>query len=883
MSLAFPRRLLRLAVALIACAGVALALRAAVRGDQAPALGRYANESSLDFAVDTSQGGWCTEPQDGGTLRAIRTIEGWLRLKDRRPGILLDLGSSAGNGPRLRVSVTAQAEAIVEFHGRPVQSRPLPITLDAWTHFHVDLAGEPRLSLWDDRGGPRMAATDALNMPVGLTEHGRLCVGAGVKGERPLPAWIDDVRLWSTSVPPGIAASWRDRRVSPAHPYWNELLASWSFSAGGGGTETGEGGMGPLTAADPKWVALPRLAYGPVLRSVDAHRARFLFGARAADGADGRWVARVDIRKAEDTRPLPAPAGLEVDGATDFVAHLALEGLEPQTRYVYVPLIDGRAGAAGPPESLPAFTTMPALGGRNADFTAAFFADQHTADVPQTPPLPAYQAAGADRPLFWGQLGDVIPGSTDGRTIEHKRDREVLRALWERNFGAWDSPQGRFLRTVPLGLTTISDHEITNNYDLNWHHHDYADAGSRGSSTLRHRIRQYDLSLARWWNYFGWGAEREDPLARAAREDFGRSAMGEVYATPGLYHALRPYPFVEFFVLDTTSYRGDTYQFRDRYARTANRDRDHARYAWNAESGPFFIFGDRTHGGNETTDRVRGWLGPAQKAAFLAALRATRAGVVVVAAGYPLYSYKFEDDPKYWEGRESGFDFALEAEEIAAALQGLDRLVLWVHGDGHTPALVRLRKNLYQLQVGPTILATGGTGHRARTLGSGSRSHSDLIGGGHLLATHQPDLSPGDPANDVFRGGLDKFEGYLRLYFHPGQEALRSVERAGLRRGADAHAVEVAGAEDPAVNQAGRLVVGRVARLRFGDEVVHAVIEAYRHEAGRAIFRLESPVVRADPDEFRIIVDAVPWVETRWYDAGGREWRDLSNVLRREP
>jgi hypothetical protein len=868
----------------MACVGTAFVARAGGRSDASPTAAREVNESTLDFAVDTSQGGWCTEGQDGGAPPGARTFEGWFRLKARRAGVLLDVGPVSGDEPPLRISVTDEPRAVVEGLGVSLQGDPLPIALDMWTHFELDVApGRLRLSLWDDAGGLRVVRARAPSEPIGAAERVRVCVGGGTRGDRPLSAWVDEVRIWSRELPPAIAADWRDRRLSPTHPVWNELLASWPLSTGTGGRESGDGRMGALLAAHPVWVALPRLTYGPVLRTVDAHTARFLFGARAAGGVDVPWVARVDTRKAEDGRRISPAPRVEVGGGTDFVAHLRQDGLEPQTRYVYVPIIDGRAGAAGPTDTLPAFTTMPELGGRNADFTAVFLADQHTPDVPQAVQLPAYGAAAGARPLFWAQLGDVVPGSTDGRTIEHKREREMLRALWERNFGAWDSPQARFLRTVPLGLATISDHEITNNYDLNWHHHDYPGAADRESSTLRDRIRQYDVSLSRWWNHFGWGVDMRDALGRAAQADFGRSAMGDVYATPGLYHALRPYSFVEFFSIDTTSFRGDTYQFRDRYARTANRDTDHTRYPWNAENSRLYILGDRAHGANTTTDRVRSWLGPAQKGAFLAALRASTAKVIVVAAGYPLYSYKFEHDPRYWEGRESGFDFAVEVEEIVAVLEGLDRLVLWVHGDGHTPALVRLRKNLYQLQVGATFLAGGGTGHRSRTLGSGSRSQSDLLGGGLLLATHQPDLSPGNPANDVFRGGLDTFEGYLRLYFHPGQEALRSSEKAGARRGGADDTVEVPTPVDPAVHHAGRLVVGRVARLRFGDDTVHAVVEDYRHEGGRAVFRLDSPVVRANPDEFRVLIDAVPWVEARWFDARGREWRDLAGVLRREP
>jgi hypothetical protein len=876
-----PRRTSCIVIAVAAVAGPGRLLATRAAEPIARASAAAANEAGLDFAADVGGGPWCTAPLPEAA-RTVRSLEGWVRLKGHGPGVLLEIGGPAGR-TALRLAVTEEPALVVGGAGRPPAADALRLARDTWTHFQLDAAREGlRLSAFDATTGRR---TSAVPGPAGAAiEPGmRLCVGGTTSGEGGLAAWVDELRVWSAELPADVAAAWRDRRVSAAHPLWPALLADWPFRSGQGLSERGQGPLGELSAKQARWIDLPRLAYGPVLGEVTARSAHFLFAAQEGGGADAAWTADVAMRPAAGGPWRTSGAPTSVGDATDFVAHFRRDGLEPQTAYRYVPMIDGRAAAAGPEDSLPLLATAPDLAGANADFSAVFLADQHTAETPEPPSLEVYAAAAAVRPVFWAQLGDIVPGSTDGRTPEHKRDRGMLRGLWRRNFAPWTSPQARLLRTVPLGFATISDHEITNNYDLNWHHHDYGPATSRQGATLGDRIRQYDLSLARWWNHLGRAAERADDLSRAAAQDFGRAAMGQAYATPGVYRAVRPYPFVEFLVLDTTSYRGDAYQFRDRYDHAANRDTDHARYAWDAGRGAFYIYGDRGHGGNEVTDRVRSWLGPTQKAAFLAALRDSTAKVVVVAAGYPLYSYKFEDDPRYWEGRESGFDFATEVEEIVAALERLDRLVLWVHGDGHTPALVKLRKNLYQLQVGPTLLASGGTGHRSRTLGSGSRSPSDLIGGGLLIATHQPDLSPGLPSNDVFRGGLDTFEGFLRLYFHPGQEALRRSEEAGARRAAAGDAVEVPATVDPARNDAGRLVVGSVARLRFGDLTVHGVIRSYRFEAGRAVFRFDPGLVRADPDEFRVLIDGVPWVEARWFDAGGREWRDLAAVLRREP
>jgi hypothetical protein len=767
------------------------------------------------------------------------------------------------------------------------------------------------------------------------------------------------VRIWRGALPPDILAAWRHRNVTTKHPRFADLIGYWPFSAGRGGVEPGFGRVGALRSTAPAWVALPRLDYGPILRSVEPRTARVLFHARGADGREVDWAAGIDL--AEDPaleRPIAA-GDVHVRGDTDHVALIERAGLDPQTRYYYAPTIDGRR-ALEPADGQPAsFLTAPDLGGRNADFTVAFFADQHTFDRAEPTPLNAYRAALDARPLFWAQLGDVVAGNLDGKTWEHKRDRATIQRLFERNFGP-GLPQSRFLREVPLNIATISDHEIENGASLNWHTFPFGAAATAESATLLDYVGQYNLSLERWWNYLGRGAPFDDRLGRVAAADRGESVMAEAavpivsragdqvvcvaagdagrfgrgsfvylaapagdtwysrvsavqagepcgpdlaavrladppsapgadriavgarYRRPGLYRTLRPYPFVEFFVLDTTSYRGDSYHRRDRYAREANADVDHSRYPWNAKDGRFYMFGDRLHGANRTTDGVRSWLGPTQKRAFLDALASSSASVIVVAAGYPLFSVKFEFSERFWPGREAGFDYATENAEIVRALEKLDTLVLWVHGDGHTPALVRLRPNIYQMQAGSTFLQRDGSGHRSATLVSGMRSRLDTLGGGLLIAGHQPDLLPGDATEDVFFDSLDQFEGYLRMYFHPGREILRSSENGPLRRGSTDREVVIESTADPAAGRAAAEVVGKVVRLRSGESIAHSVIAAYRFENGRAVFTLADPVVRADPDELRVIVDAIPWVEVKWFDARGREWRDFSFVIRKD-
>jgi hypothetical protein len=571
-----------------------------------------------------------------------------------------------------------------------------------------------------------------------------------------------------------------------------------------------------------------------------------------------------------------------VTAETDYVAHVVLQGLSPQTSYDYALRADGRL--LGPPAgSVYRFRTPPDLGEANADFTALLFADQHLPNDAVARPIGAFAAALREEALFWGQLGDVAPGSPRSGVPEWKRSAHDLRRLWWRIFGEPSLPQVRFASRVPLNVATISDHEIANNFSLNWHAHAYGEAAAAESATLADRVRQYDLSLARWRNHFGAGAPAAGALGEAAAGDRGESVMGRAYAAPALYHQLRPYPFVELFVLDTTSFRGDPYQERRLHSQAAHADTTHARYSFSPQS-PHHIGGDRSHGANETTESTRSWLGPTQRAALLEGLRRSRAKVLVVCAGYPLRSLKFEGSARYFEGRESGFDFPSEAAAVLGALEATGKLVLWVHGDGHVPQALRLRPNVYQLQVGTTWPVEGETGHRPRRLGSGALGTADLGGGAEILGLHQPDLVPGDLGNDVFLGGLDQFRGYLRLYFHPGQEALVSSAQHALRRleAGRAIAIETGEKEDPAQGRAAAAVAGRVARVRTAEGLFHSRVTGYRFSEGKLTLSVADPFP-GEPRDVRVLIDAEPWVEARWYDEGGEEWRHLALTLRRAP
>jgi hypothetical protein len=41
--------------------------------------------------------------------------------------------------------------------------------------------------------------------------------------------------------------------------------------------------------------------------------------------------------------------------------------------------------------------------------------------------------------------------------------------------------------------------------------------------------------------------------------------------------------------------------------------------------------------------------------------------------------------------------------------------------------------------------------------------------------------------------------------------------------------------------------------------------------------------VTEDPELLRVLLDGRAWVEVRWFDARGREWREFAAVLRKAP
>jgi hypothetical protein len=95
--------------------------------------------------------------------------------------------------------------------------------------------------------------------------------------------------------------------------------------------------------------------------------------------------------------------------------------------------------------------------------------------------------------------------------------------------------------------------------------------------------------------------------------------------------------------------------------------------------------------------------------------------------------------------------------------------------------------------------------------------------------------------------------------------------------------VEIPAASDPARGEAGRHIVGKVVRLRLGGRRLHSVVESYRFDSDHVRLEMRDPIVAEDPDELRLIVDGNPWVEAKWFDSQGREWREFSAILRKTP
>ena len=101
-----------------------------------------------------------------------------------------------------------------------------------------------------------------------------------------------------------------------------------------------------------------RLIHGPMIGSVTGTGARFWV--RTANEAVVEIVAAVDDGDTGALKPAIRSEGVRSTAVADFTAIVALEGLDPRTRYRYDVLIDGRS-EMGP--DYPSFATSPERGG----------------------------------------------------------------------------------------------------------------------------------------------------------------------------------------------------------------------------------------------------------------------------------------------------------------------------------------------------------------------------------------------------------------------------------------------------------------------------------------------------------------------------------------
>lgn len=126
----------------------------------------------------------------------------------------------------------------------------------------------------------------------------------------------------------------------------------------------------PLTAYEPfRQEALRRdirLIHGPMVGSVTGTSARFWV--RTASEAAVQVVASVDAGDAAALDPEIRSEAVRSTAAADYTAIVALEGLDPRTRYRYDVLIDGRP-EMGP--GYPSFYTSPERGG-SSKFSVGF-------------------------------------------------------------------------------------------------------------------------------------------------------------------------------------------------------------------------------------------------------------------------------------------------------------------------------------------------------------------------------------------------------------------------------------------------------------------------------------------------------------------------------
>jgi alkaline phosphatase D len=234
-------------------------------------------------------------------------------------------------------------------------------------------------------------------------------------------------------------------------------------------------------------VVLPRASKGALLWALAAAAAICVASvapAGAADGKTGKAVlaqtplvggvtdtsAVLVVRTTKPAKVVVHYGTGLLDAATvpvvtqsgdDDAAHIALEGLLPETRYSYAVEIDHKLDA-----SVFSFTTF-ASPTEQRSFTFVAFSDQ---DTPR--PAPAYAAGAAENPAFAVQLGDlthlaIVPPGTKPKVAN----------WWQSNFSATaSSPAGRSFSKAIAGSFP---------YVHIWDDHDYGTAD--GDRTFKYR------------------------------------------------------------------------------------------------------------------------------------------------------------------------------------------------------------------------------------------------------------------------------------------------------------------------------------------------------------------------------------------------------------
>lgn len=100
---------------------------------------------------------------------------------------------------------------------------------------------------------------DNPEMPICIAQDGTEKYGDGP----PAPAQVDEVRIWKgAAVPEHVIWEWRNREITPEHPYYDNLVGYWRFNEGEGTVVADQSGKGhdAELIGNPKWV----ISYAPL-------------------------------------------------------------------------------------------------------------------------------------------------------------------------------------------------------------------------------------------------------------------------------------------------------------------------------------------------------------------------------------------------------------------------------------------------------------------------------------------------------------------------------------------------------------------------------------------------------------------------------------------